>query len=358
MDLIFCIAFDQQTSNGEYTLESARILKSEDFFEKDKMVVSLPGLGEKKSRGVLALAVTGKFLIAALRDLDATPTSASNMHLFVTADAETWARAQFPHASSSSLRENAYTILTGTTHSLAVDVLLTSHTSVGTLFVSNSNGTFFVESLANTNRASNGYVDFEAVYGLEGGGLANVVLNPDAVGSSNARKALGTRITFDDGSTWSHIPCPSNPTASPDTCSLHFHSVTDANNFGRVFSSPAPGYVMGVGNEGKELMPYDESRTWLSSNGGLEWKEVDKGPAKYEFGGKGTVMVMVDDEDFVDSVKCVLSCSCSHSHSLTMHVDTRSMADSRGKTTNSRADSPFVQKHCSPSQIPPRPSSS
>lgn len=39
-------------------------------------------------------------------------------------DAETWARAHFPHASNAELRENAYTIMESTVWSLGVDVLL------------------------------------------------------------------------------------------------------------------------------------------------------------------------------------------------------------------------------------------
>ena len=44
-----------------------------------------------------------------------------------------------------------------------------------------SNGTFFVESLkdsdTNRNDIMMGYVDFETIYGVEGVGLANIVRN-------------------------------------------------------------------------------------------------------------------------------------------------------------------------------------
>jgi len=64
-----------------------------------------------------------------------------------------------------------------TTHSLAVDVVLKDTSPMGTLFVSNSNGTYFVESLKDTNRNDFGYVDYERVYGVEGIGIANIVSN-------------------------------------------------------------------------------------------------------------------------------------------------------------------------------------
>ena len=69
----------------------------------------------------------------------------------------------------------------------------------GTLFLSDSNGTFFVESLKDTNRNGVGYIDFETLYGIEGVGLANIVINAQDVDRRNADKQLKTLITFDDG---------------------------------------------------------------------------------------------------------------------------------------------------------------
>ena len=75
-------------------------------------------------------------------------------------------------------------------------------------------------------------------------------------------KKLKSYITFDDGSNWSLIPPPSHDSAGEkitcdpsdiENCSLHFHSVTNPHNFGRFFSSPAPGFVMGVGSIGESL---------------------------------------------------------------------------------------------------------
>jgi hypothetical protein len=257
-DLIYCVAFDQSSNNptGSHTIASSKLFSSTDFF-KSRKVEDL-GIG-KNAKGVVALAVVSKFALVALRDL--SPGNEGQMILYVTIDTVNWARAEFPQSSSARLRENAYTILESTTHSLAVDVVLgynQDRAEIGTLFVSNSNGTYFVQSLKDTNRNEWGFVDYERMYGMEGIGLANIVSNAADVEGHGAAKRLVTQITFNDGRSWAPLNVSDKgrkPECDPkgDACNLHLHSVTDAHNFGRIFSSPAPGYAMGVGNVGAHL---------------------------------------------------------------------------------------------------------
>jgi len=301
------VGYDTSNSNAGHDLSSSRLFSSIDFFQTKKLEDL--GIG-KDSRGVIAFAIVSKYAVVAMKDL--SPRTKGEMLLYVSVDTKTWAKSQFPHASSAKLRENAYTMLESTTHSLAVDVMLQEGVALGTLFVSNSNGTFFVESLKDTNRNTYGYVDYERIYGVEGIGLANVVANAQDVVVRGHDKRLKTVITFNDGRSWSPIKPPSEDVdkkkiacdpSDSDNCSLHFHSVTSPHNFGRIFSSPAPGFVMGVGSIGENLWNYKEGDTFLSTDGGLSWRMVHKGAHKYEFGDSGSILVIVDDEDPTDIIR-------------------------------------------------------
>ncbi|KDQ06635.1 hypothetical protein BOTBODRAFT_181398 [Botryobasidium botryosum FD-172 SS1] len=307
-NLIYCVAYDKTAADGRQPLSASRLYQSEDYFKSSKLVEF--GIGKKLARGVIALGVIKKYLVAALKDT--TQGGSGEMSLYVSLDATNWSKARFPHASSSKLHENAYTVVESSTHSLAIDVLLHSVSSVGTLFVSNSDGTHFVEALRDTNRNHAGNVDYEGLYGIEGVGIANVVSNAQDVDGRGAAKKVKSVITFDGGSNWTPLRAPSIDvdgkrikcdSTDRKECSLHLYSVTTPHNFGRIFSSPAPGFVMGVGSIGSHLLPYDDCDTFLSTDAGLTWKMVHRDAHKYEFGALGSVLVIVGDEEGTDHVR-------------------------------------------------------
>jgi photosystem II stability/assembly factor-like uncharacterized protein len=59
---------------------------------------------------------------------------------------------------------------------------------------------------------------------------------------------------------------------------------------------------MAVGNVGESLVPYTESDTFLSRDGGFTWEEVHKDAHLWEFGDSGGILVMANDEVPTDHI--------------------------------------------------------
>ncbi|CAJ2513346.1 Uu.00g014650.m01.CDS01 [Anthostomella pinea] len=246
--------------------------------------------GNGPVRGIVSLVEVKKYLLAAT-----TSQNSLEMALFVTDDTETWHRAIFPH--DHPLLEAAYTVLESTNYSIQIDVRTSRRMSqpMGTLLTSNSNGTYFTRNMEHTNRNFAAYVDFEKVSGIQGIFLVNQVDNWEAVEEDEAEKKVKTLITFDDGRTFEPV------TVGDDR--IHLHSVTELDNVGPVFSSPAPGLVMGNGNPGGHLEPYGASNLYVSDDAGRTWKQGPNGPHKYEFGDQGSILLAVEEGDDVYDIK-------------------------------------------------------
>lgn len=282
-DRAFCIV------RGLYSPFPAdnRLLVSDDFFDTEIE----PGVdGNRAVTGIISMAAVKKYLVAAAKS-----EGTDELALYVTDDSSTWHRAEF--GRGHRIEEDAYTILESTNYSMQVDVLASKPTNpMGHLFTSNSNGTYFTKNIDYTNRNIFGRVDFEKIANIQGIVLVNIVENHEEVERSNlAEKIVQTKISFDDGRTFQDLMVGDKR--------LHLHSVTDAQNGGRVFSSPAPGIVMGVGNTGKRLRPYEDGDLYISDDAGVTWRKALDGAHKYEFGNQGAVIMAIGDEDSTDQIR-------------------------------------------------------
>ena len=275
-DRILCVVKGKFSSRRK----DYRLLVSDDYFVNDEYEPALDG--DRTVQGIISTAVVKGFIVAA-----AKAEGTDELALYVTVDADTWHRAEFPN--NHKVKEEAYTILESTNYSIQVDVMTTRPGSaMGVLFSSNSNGTYFTENIQHTNRNYLGHVDFEKIQNIQGIILVNVVDNWKEVEQRNAERKVKTQISFDDGRTFQPITDGKN--------NFHLHSVTDMSNVGRVFSSAAPGLVMGVGNTGDYLKKYEEGDLYVSDDAGLTWWKALNGAHKYEFGDQGSVLLAVDDE--------------------------------------------------------------
>lgn len=245
-------------------------------------------------QGIVDMVVVKKYLVVA-----ATSDKTDEMALYISDDTIKWHKAIFPH--DHKLVQSAYTVLESTNYSIQIDVLNSRPSDpMGVLLSSNSNGTYYTRNIEHTNRDFDGYVDFEKVSGIQGIFLVNTVKNYKEVDKSGARKKLTTEITFDDGRTFQSVKC--------DEDHLHLQSVTHLSNSGRVFSSPAPGLVMGIGNTGDHLKDYKDGNLYISDDAGVTWRLGLKGPHKYEVGDSGSILVAIKDTgEFVGEISYSLN---------------------------------------------------
>lgn len=272
--------------------EDNRLLISDNFFKasSDDPTGALqefePNLDNGKAvQGAVNIAIVKKYLLVAT-----TSKNTDEMALYVSRDTMHWHRAVFP--DDHRLDEKAYTVLESTNYSIQVDVMTSTNLfqPMGVIMTSNSNGTYFTRNVEHTNRNLWGNVDFEKVSGIQGIFLVNQVDNWEEVTQSALTdKKIQTKITFDDGRTFESV------TTGDDD--IHLHSITEVNNVGPIFSSPAPGLVMGNGNKGKYLKSFYESNLYVSDDAGRTWIEGPKGPHKYEFGDQGSILLAIKDSD-------------------------------------------------------------
>jgi len=272
-----------------------RLLLSDDYFK----TTSEPQMADGRTvSGITNMAAVKGYLVAAAKS-DGT----DELALYISDNAQEWHRAEF---GDHRVEEDAYTLLESTNYSIQVDVQTQKHTSIGALFSSNSNGTYFTKNIEHTNRDLDGYVDFEKITDIQGIILVNVVENWKEVEEDwfgEMEKKVKSKISFNDGRTFHELKAKDDE--------LHLQSVTNQRNSGKIFSSPAPGLVMGVGNTGKYLTSYNKGDLYVSDNAGLTWWKALNGPHKYEFGDSGSVLVAVYDvEEGTDQIMY----SINHGH--------------------------------------------
>lgn len=252
---------------------------------------------------IVGYAITGKFVVVAAVDEKQMSLKAK-----VTVNGIDFADADFPPDFHVE-RQQAYTILDSESQAVFIHVTTNPDQGeeYGSLLKSNSNGTSYVLSLDNVNRNTPGYVDYDRIDGVEGVIISNTVNNP-----GSGPKKLKTQITHNDGGEWSYLPppavdsegkrypCGNLPLAK---CSLNLHGFTQRADYRDTFSSTsATGLLIGIGNVGETLEHYDEAATYVSRDAGITWKEVKSGVYMWEYGDRGTILVLVHSRDATDTV--------------------------------------------------------
>ncbi|RKP35219.1 hypothetical protein BJ085DRAFT_15402 [Dimargaris cristalligena] len=234
----------------------------------------------------------------------------SNLRLQLSMNGETFAPAHLPGNVHDI--NKAYTVLNSKERAIFLHVTTSNAQGAefGTLFTSNSNGTYYTSSLPYVNRNEQGLVDFEKMAGIEGIALVNQVRNPrELLRGGTASKEIQSRISFDNGASWRSLAAPGRDSlghpfqCDGEGCGLHLNSFTVRSDPVNILSaSSAVGLMLGVGNVGSRLLPYRDGDTFLTRDAGLNWKEIRKGAHLHEFGDHGAILLLVDDEEPTDHV--------------------------------------------------------
>ena len=197
MKEVMCVESPQKTGfSSILNPDELQLVQSEDFFRTEQPVDFGTG---KPVKGVVAVSAINRFIVAVVKPSPDIP----DMIFYISLDGEKWHRAVFPEGAN--LHEKSFTIVESPGASLMVDVLGGGNNQYGSLYKSNSNGTFFIKSLENTNRNPLGFVDFERIEGVEGILIANVIMNAQQVDQTGGNKEIVTRMSFDDGASWRPI---------------------------------------------------------------------------------------------------------------------------------------------------------
>lgn len=277
-----------------------------------RLISTIDGFASEPSvlfEKIIGFTTTAEYLVVA----ELTDNESLTAH--VSVEGKTFAQVHFP-ADLNVVRQTAYTILDVNSKELFMHLTTydTANHEFGALLKANYNGTLLTTAIDNVNRNSDAFVDFESVQGLEGLSLVNVVINPDEV-RNGADKKLVTKISHNDAANWLMLTPPSTDSEGKKInckgCSLHLHSYTERLDPSRdSFSSgSAVGMMFGLGNVGTTLSSLDDAENggdiglYFTKDAGITWKEIAKGHYIWEFGDQGTVLVAVQTQTEVDTLK-------------------------------------------------------
>ncbi|EGV62208.1 Oligoxyloglucan reducing end-specific cellobiohydrolase [Yamadazyma tenuis ATCC 10573] len=279
-NLIFCSVIDKES-------KQLKLVSTTDNFKTEKVL----------AKGIVGYAISGNYVIVgAVDDKEGTLTA------MVTVDGSTFAKAAFPRDLNIDIKQ-AFTVLDAATGSIFMHVTTQSKKGdeYGAILKSNSNGTSYALTLDHVNRNTVGFVDYDRIQGIEGILVANVVSNY----KEDSEKKLKTMISHNDGGEWNYIEPPTVDSKGKKykcggktikDCSLNLHSFTERADYRDTFSSPsAIGIMIGIGNVGSHLTKKSTGDTFLTRDGGLTWKEIKKGAYMWEYGDRGSIIVLVKD---------------------------------------------------------------
>jgi len=229
-------------------------------------------------------------------------------------------------------REHSYTFLDSSEGSVFLQINhFGEYSKYGHIYISDSSGVNFSQSLKYNIRSTSNQCDFEKINSLEGVYIGNVIAtnfmedaeqqmeeeeyeenetmeerHDSSTHLANKNKAIEghenyikTMISFNKGGNWKRIKAPQRGIDGrlfncEDDCYLNLQG--RASNYAPYYSvDSAAGLIIANGNVGRYLSHEpEEISTFLSRDGGLTWFEIRKGVHIYEIGDHGAILVLAD----------------------------------------------------------------
>jgi hypothetical protein len=224
-------------------------------------------------------------------------------------------------------REHSYTFLDTTEGSVFLHINhFGEYSKYGHIYISDEKGVNYSGSLRYNVRGEGGQCDFEKVNSLEGLYIANVfdpeymkdaeqeieeteIEEQEGMEEKKIKKAeahnaykdfITSVITYNKGGSWHRIKAPDRDQEGKKydcegECYLNFHGIS--SDFPPFYSvDSAAGIIIANGNVGKYLShEQNQTSTYLTRDGGLNWFEIRKGPHIYEIGDHGALIVIADN---------------------------------------------------------------
>eukprot|EP00927_Polykrikos_kofoidii_P056704 TRINITY_DN50794_c0_g1_i1.p1 TRINITY_DN50794_c0_g1~~TRINITY_DN50794_c0_g1_i1.p1 ORF type:complete len:985 (-),score=196.18 TRINITY_DN50794_c0_g1_i1:139-3018(-) len=313
-----------------------------DFYHADISATGRPYASEMTIKHGNKFLVSGDFILVA----QVTNDAAQTVKLKVSRDGgKTFQGARLP-SGLDEMEERWYAVIDTSEGAVIIHVNSNDDGTkdTGRIYISDSEGWRFTQSLENNVRSGHGECEFDKVVSLTGVYIANVVV-PEGSGSSGGlakekaeyaekvekeasdgtqldkkhgrgfgiskktakeERTIRTVISFNKGGAWTFLKPPRvDSVGKPfecankpiEECSLHLHGTTTWDFYAPFYSTDnSVGLIMGTGNVGSSLrFEPEETDTFLSRDGGLTWIQAHKGAFIYEFGDHGGLIVMADD---------------------------------------------------------------
>ncbi|KAH3671822.1 hypothetical protein OGAPHI_000008 [Ogataea philodendri] len=279
------VCIQREKADSGLMQSPTRLVASSDFF---KTVEN--NFGDVSNYQALNIEVEQSFLIVTVAHDQFSPDS--EVSLYISKDGKTFDKAFFENQMKSWM----FRVLPSTPSSLYLgifDDMNSKHMEMtADLYKSDSTGLFFDKVYDGYLANGFGLSDFTKVQEIDG---VYIILSHENRMDKNSEPLSKSKITFDDGKTWSFLKTSDQDGCNGDRdCSLNLVWTTMRSSDGNFETGPTPGIILGIGNTGKyTTKDLKDLKSYVSRDGGRTWKKVLDSACVFTFADLGNIIAAV-----------------------------------------------------------------